>query len=148
MSGANVDEGVRSGKVALSQAAAYGQDKIVQFLIDSGANVDAFGVSGETALGLAAASGNMKVAKVLLDCGARINHSRWQWELPLYKAVRFNHVPMAQFLMQRGADPMVKQQATGETVLTYAQELGRREILMIFASYGFGTGGTMSYHYF
>lgn len=148
MSGANVDEGVRSGKVALSQAAAYGQDKIVQFLIDSGAKVDAFGVSGETALGLAAASGSVKVAKVLLDCGARVNHSRWQWELPLYKAVRFNHVHMAQFLMRRGADPMVNRQALGGTILTYAQELGRAEILGIFASYGFGAGGTMSYQYF
>lgn len=148
MSGANVDEGVRCGKVALSQAAAYGQDKIVQFLLDAGADVEAFGVSGETALGMAAAGGHMKVAKLLLDCGARVNHSRWQWELPLYKAVRFNHIAMAQLLMQRGADPMVNQHAAVGSVFSYAKELRRMEILRIFASYGFGTGGFVSYQYY
>ncbi|CAG8069987.1 unnamed protein product [Penicillium olsonii] len=146
-SGARVDEGKDGGVVALSQAAAYGQDRIVQFLLDSGADVDAFGWRDETALGLAAVNGNMKVARILLDHGAGVNHMRSHSQLPLYKAVKGDCVEMARLLVQRGANPLLKK-GKFDSAMDLAVRIRRREILGVFAEYGFRPVNTALYQYF
>jgi ankyrin repeat protein len=149
-SGANIDAGKGTGKTALSQAAAYGQDRIVEMLLDCGADVDAVNRTGDTALALAALNGNMKVARVLLDRGAAVDLMRYPWQTPLYKAVQSDGLEMVRLLMERGADPFVKGGiGRMETVFAYAAKMQRREILGVFAQYGYRPGtGPVRYQYF
>ncbi|KGO41792.1 hypothetical protein PEXP_107980 [Penicillium expansum] len=150
-SGANIDSGKGTGKTALSQAAAYGQDRIVELLLDCGADIDAVNNTGETALASAALNGNMRVARLLLDRGAAVDLMRYPWQTPLYKAVQSDVLCMVRLLMERGADPFVKGGAGRmETVFGFARRMQRREILEVFAQYGYhpGGGGPVRYQYF
>ncbi|CRL29323.1 Ankyrin repeat-containing domain [Penicillium camemberti] len=150
-SGANVNSGKGIGKTALSQAAAYGQDRIVELLLDCGADIDAVNSTGDTALALAALNGNMRVARLLLDRRAKVDLMRYPWQTPLYKAVLSNVVGMVRLLMERGADPFVKGGTRRtETVMAFAGRMQRREILDVFAQYGYypGGGGPVRYQYF
>ncbi|KUM66809.1 hypothetical protein ACN42_g241 [Penicillium freii] len=150
-SGANVNSGKGIGKTALSQAATYGQDRIVELFLDCGADIDAVNSTGDTALAVAALNGNMRVARLLLDRGAKVDLMRYPWQTPLYKAVQSNVVEMVRLLMERGADPFVKGgNRRTETVMAFAGRMQRREILEVFAQYGYypGGGGPVRYQYF
>lgn len=150
-SGANINSGNGTGKTALSQAAAYGQDRIVELLLDCGADIDAVNSTGDTALALAALNGNMRVARLLLDRRAKVDLMRYPWQTPLYKAVQSDVVGMVRLLMECGADPFVKGGIRRtETVMAFAGRMQRREILEVFAQYGFypGGGGPVRYQYF
>lgn len=150
-SGANVNSGKGIGKTALSQAATYGQDRIVELLLDCGADIDAVNSTGDTALALAALNGNMRVARLLLDRRAKVDLMRYPWQTPLYKAVQSNVVGMVRLLMERGADPFVKGgPRRTETVMAFAGRMQRREVLEVFAQYGYypGGGGPVRYQYF
>ncbi|CAI7583484.1 unnamed protein product [Penicillium discolor] len=150
-SGANVNLGKGIGKTALSQAAAYGQDRIVELFLDCGADINAVNSTGDTALAVAALNGNMRVARLLLDRRAKVDLMRYPWQTPLYKAVQSNVVGMVRLLMERGADPFVKGGVRRtETVMAFAGRMQRREILEVFAQYGYypGGGGPVRYQYF
>lgn len=150
-SGANVNSGKGIGKTALSEAATYGQDRIVELLLDCGADIDAVNSTGDTALALAALNGNMRVARLLLDRRAKVDLMRYPWQTPLYKAVQSNVVGMVRLLMERGADPFVKGgPRRTETVMAFAGRMQRREVLEVFAQYGYypGGGGPVRYQYF
>lgn len=95
------------GMTPLFGAAATGNDKALQQLIDLGADIDKPGLMGEnsTALWAAARSGNLTSVKALVEAGANINTHGVQNPTPLWSAIQHNHTEIALMLLAHGADP-------------------------------------------
>jgi ankyrin repeat protein len=74
---------------------------------------------GFTALHFAAQQGVVESARVLLDAGADVNSSHPEHGSPLVIAIASGHEDMAKFLLERGADPNIKD-AWGIAPLHYA----------------------------
>jgi uncharacterized protein len=60
---------------------------------------------GMTALNFAAREGNLQIARILLDAKAEVNKPAANGSSPLVVATVNNHIQLAMFLLQRGADP-------------------------------------------
>lgn len=92
---------------------------------------------GWTALHLAAFSGAPGAVQLLLDRGAEINvHARNKFKnTPLQAALLTGQLATARLLLQRGADPLVRQ-ARGFTPLQEAALLGRRDLIDLLLGAG------------
>lgn len=60
---------------------------------------------GMTALNFAAREGSMELAQILLDAGAEVHRPAANGSSPLVVATINNHIQLAIFLLERGADP-------------------------------------------
>jgi len=126
--GACVDISDRSGKTALHHAIQSvlrhntDSDRItvlVQLLLDEGASVNDVSENGDTPLNLACSMGLESIAKILLENGARVNcidilqfqlakrSPYYRNKLPLHVAIRNQHVPVVQLLLNNGANPNI-----------------------------------------
>ena len=128
--GADVDAREPSrGQTALMWAAASRQPAVTRVLLAQGAAVDArtrtvrrlrgtglrsttspagaayFEAGGFTALLFAARHGDVDSARLLLDAGADANQSAADGNSPLVVAAMSGHGRLAEFLLERGADP-------------------------------------------
>mmetsp|Transcript_2420 Transcript_2420/g.4319 ORF Transcript_2420/g.4319 Transcript_2420/m.4319 type:complete len:169 (-) Transcript_2420:71-577(-) len=82
------------GYTALMQAAAYGHNKIVSWMLkEEGIDVDATNMYGNTALYWAASNGHTAILEMLLQHGACANVSNNDGVLPIDRA-RANHHTM------------------------------------------------------
>jgi len=100
----------RQEQTALMWAAAEKHPDMVQALIERSADVNAHTKGGFTALMFAAQQGDLDSARALLAAGADINaatndQSTWIGETPLLIASFSGHEALAEFLLDKGADP-------------------------------------------
>ncbi|KKT24249.1 MAG: hypothetical protein UW09_C0001G0312 [candidate division TM6 bacterium GW2011_GWF2_43_87] len=90
--------------------------KIVALLLNSGADINATQFAGRTPLILAAKDGLLKIVKTLVDRGALINlkdttgsgHGSALNATALFYAIDRNHLDLAKFLIENGADVTAK----------------------------------------
>jgi uncharacterized protein len=92
----------------LMYLAMNGASAQVENLIKRGAEVNK---TGWTALHYAAAGGHVETIRLLLDAHAYIDAESENRTTPLMMAARMQHVAAAQFLVNEGADPTVRNQA-------------------------------------
>ena len=88
----------------LIDAAAAGDTRLVQRVINSGTDPDSRANDDWTALTVSAREGHVAVVKVLLDSGADPNRAEGGGNTPLFWAAWGGHPEVAKLLLDRGAD--------------------------------------------
>lgn len=126
--GADPNRTDRDGFSPLMAAATGGSLPIVNLLLAKGARPNAIPgkKAGMNALSRAVFSGNVEVVKRLLDAGAAIN-ARSDQLTALMAAAAFGHEAMARLLLERGADPALRNEQ-GYTALSITEQEGHTAI--------------------
>ncbi len=121
-----VDDGYTCLLTAIESEGAE-SDAIVARLIESGANIHKSGINGWTPLHMAAARNQLKKAARLLDAGAQIDQRKEidGEETPLMEAAYCGHPEMVKLLLDRGANPALRETVSGHTPLEIAQHAAR-----------------------
>lgn len=94
--------------VPIVLAAALGNARITELLLDNGAKVNHVIRSGETPLHVAAKEGNSSVVAVLLQRKATVNQQDDNGNTPLINATSNNHLKCVDLLMKSGANAIIK----------------------------------------
>src|SRR5262249_7912466 len=95
----------RYGVTPLSLAAASGNARTVELLVNAGADVNTAGRGGETALMTAARAGRAEAVGVLLTHGANPNaREETRGQTALMWAAAEGHADIVQLLVKHGAD--------------------------------------------
>jgi ankyrin repeat protein len=122
------------GDFPLMNAALYGSGQIMEILLQKGADPNAKNKDGETAL-MWSAQDPEKI-KLLIKHGADINMAAKTGNTVLLIAsVGNNQLPLIEFLVSQGADPLVKNQK-GETSLMRAALFGDSSTISYLISRG------------
>ena len=79
-------------------------DALKEMIDDNGINVDTYDEFGNTLFILACQQGNKKICKFLLRRGAHINAQNHTGNTGLHYLYEYNHVDLAEYLLQKGAD--------------------------------------------
>lgn len=87
----------------LHMAAAHGNERVLNLLVERGANVNARTRDGETPLHSAAVCNQKNSAQILLRSGALLNAEDSNGVTPIEHAVKNNHSEMVRTFMERGA---------------------------------------------
>jgi len=149
-------------KSAIRRAAASGQGKVVEFLLEKGAEPDAetlneaansglqetvgmlleYGVSPNakgdkqnTPLHVAAKAGHTGVVRQLIESGADLTASDELDKTPLFLAVANGDEIMVEHLLDEGAE-IEARTVTGETALLHAAATGKLAVVRLLLSYG------------
>ena len=117
-------EGVELG---LLNAAKYGHNETVQFLITLNVNIDFINEQGRTALMLASECGHEPVVQTLISCGANVNAQDKEGQTTLMIATKNDFFEIVSSLLIAGADAN-KADKNGESALTIACQMGLSEI--------------------
>lgn len=127
--GANVNLTDEQGGTALQLAAANGDERMTQLLLDAGADVNArqTGRINYDALDHAAWTGNGETIRVLLSAGAHVNDPTAEGWTPLMIAMLYGHLDVVEALLAGGADVNARA-PTGWTALKEARFRGNQEI--------------------
>ncbi|CAH2014954.1 unnamed protein product [Acanthoscelides obtectus] len=144
--GANINEADTEGRTVLTLAVSQGNEECVKYLLDLGARVNHEEHGEITALRLAVFGGNVPVVRLLLEKGARIVHSHHlmhsavmnnsleiiqmllesgglvnarddEGGTPLMVACSRKNIPLARYLISRGADANHVSHVDGKTAL-------------------------------
>src|SRR5439155_5747809 len=102
-SGMAVDVHDKHGVTPLMNAAAAGQLRVAEALIEHHANVNASSPAGTTPLMAAAWNGNKALVELLLNNGANVNAKDRSSESALMLAVRARHAEVVKVLLDKGA---------------------------------------------
>ena len=126
------------GKLAygtpLHAAAHKGHADVVRLLLDRGARIDSLNNSNATPLHVAAGHGQCEILRLLLEAGAAVNGSEGT-RAPFLETI-FNSQPeAARALLEAGANPNYAN-AKGTTLLHWAADRGRAEILNLLLAHG------------
>jgi uncharacterized protein len=89
---------------ALHTAAREGDTVRVRRELERGAAVDSISPTGSTPVALAVTHGHYDAARVLLEAGADAAGLTWETRPILYSAVYSDNAPMAELLLEHGAD--------------------------------------------
>jgi len=127
--GTNVNSPGNDGGTALQSAAAAGDEKMTQLLLDAGADVNArrTGPINYDALDYAAWTGNGATIRVLLSGGARVNDRVHEGWTPLMISMLYGHRDVVEALLAGGADVNARSPA-GWTALKEARFQGNQQI--------------------
>ena len=117
-------EGVELG---LLNAAKYGHNETVQFLITLNVNIDFINEQGRTALMLASECGHEPVVQTLISGGANVNAQDNEEQTALMIATKNNSFEIVSSLLIAGTDAD-KADKNGETALTIACRMGHSKI--------------------
>jgi len=113
--GADAKRANRYGVTPLYLACSNGNAEMIRVLLDAGADPNAADPTGETPLMTAAAAGSLDAVRLLLDRGAAVDAKDPEFrQTALMIAVRENHPPVVQLLVERHADVNAKTR-TGNT---------------------------------
>lgn len=134
--GAKVDGRARDQATPLINAALADQLAIAELLVGKGADVMARNSGGFTALHAACFSGSVPISKLLLQNGAKLDDAANKSGVtPLMIAGEENHVALAAFLIEQGAD-VGHAEVHGYTPITRAFWKGNTEIVRLFKQHG------------
>ncbi|MBN1223597.1 MAG: ankyrin repeat domain-containing protein, partial [Candidatus Aminicenantes bacterium] len=129
--GLNPNSSRDDGFSLLMEAASKGNLEICKLLVEKGAGIDYATEEGFTALMAAAWHGKLDVAKYLIDQGANVNAVKTdeglKWS-PLVFASRYGQTEAVRLLLEKGADPSVRN-VDGKEIFILAKEQGHDEIL-------------------
>jgi ankyrin repeat protein len=135
-SGAAVESRAPDQATLLIIAALDNQPAIAEFLVGTGADVMARNAGGFTALHAAAFSGSLPIAKLLLAKGAVLEDADNKAGVtPMMVAGEENHVELAEFLIEKGAD-VNRPEGHGYMPITRAFWKGNTEIIRLFKRHG------------
>jgi uncharacterized protein len=112
-------------------------DAVREALMQNGGLANSWHPIGLSALHFAAFSGDTAVTTLLLDSGARIDARARNGFIntPLQVALLPGQVATARLLLERGADPLVRQER-GFAPIHAAAFLGRRDLVDLLLDYG------------
>jgi ankyrin repeat protein/serine/threonine protein kinase len=140
--GANPDLQDDTGFTPLNTAAEHGHIKVAHLLLTHRANpnlacpdAEASTVNGQAPMHSAASRGDVEMLRLLLDQGASLNAPA-KAGTPLIWAVRSEHAPAVEFLLQRGAQPNCHSIDQGLTPLHWAAILGQPELVSLLLKHG------------
>ncbi|KAG2818434.1 hypothetical protein PC116_g15191 [Phytophthora cactorum] len=106
---ARVNQYDERGWTPLILASWYGHYNVVKFLLEHGAQIDVKDAGSSTAMRFAASEGRLRIAKLLVQHGSLcVNEPEIHGRTPLWFAVKNNHLRLAAWLLQIGADPNIK----------------------------------------
>jgi ankyrin repeat protein len=112
-------------------------DAVRKALAQDGSLANSWHPIGLSALHFAAFSGDVAVTRLLLDSGAQIEvraRNRFM-NTPLQVALLPGHESTARLLLERGADPLVRQES-GFAPIHEAALLGRRDLVDLLLAHG------------
>ena len=114
MLGKRAFEGSKTLSALHLKAAEKGQIKTIEDALLMSTHIDAASpVDGRTALHAASAGGAAEMVRYLIEGGANVNARTKQQQTPLHLA---GSVEAAQALLEGGADPKLKDYASGESI--------------------------------
>jgi serine/threonine-protein phosphatase 6 regulatory ankyrin repeat subunit B len=122
-------------ETALVPAVMQGELAKVKLLVEHGADIEYIGEDGtkDTVIDLAARTSN-HILEYLLDQGALIDFQNRKGITALMNAISVGHVDNVKLLIERGADPTLKNRE-GETALSIAQAGKNEEIIAMVEDY-------------
>jgi uncharacterized protein len=134
--GTDVNSRAPDQATLLIAAALQKQDAIAELLVGKGADVMARNSGGFTPLHAAAFSGSLPIAKLLLEKGAVLEDAANKAGVsPLLIAGEENHVELAQWFIERGAD-VKHAEIHGYMPITRAFWKGNTEIMKLYRRHG------------
>jgi len=118
-------------------SATYGNENILQWIIDNGMSVNISNAAGYTPLLNVARVGNSALARKLLVRGADVNVkvSREDTRTSLHAACLSGNVDVARLLLENGADPNSCTSTDKRTPLHWAAQLGHLEMTKLLVSF-------------
>ena len=97
------------GMTGLHIAWSRGDLEAAKIYLEGGAGIGKTDKLGRTALHFAASIGtNLELIETLVDLGANVNAQSTGNETPLMKAIAFDNADAAKLLIEKGADPDIK----------------------------------------
>lgn len=125
-----LEERDREGRTALINAACYGRNKVVAYLLRRGADLLAQDDEGFTALHMAVISEDLPTIRLLLDAGAEVNAKNDIGNNPIMLCNLGTDIEVFQTLLAYGADPDQKNyyDVSAKDVFAYSDSI--REVLM------------------
>lgn len=134
--GADPDKADGSGITPLIKASELGNTEIIQMLLDGGAGKELIEHElGATAVFAAVIMGKLKAVEMLCARGVSVNSIDKNGFSPLFYAVAKKNVPIAEFLIGKGADPLIKNNF-GENMLMKAADSGSLEMVRLLVERG------------
>ncbi|OAL23957.1 hypothetical protein AYO20_10807 [Fonsecaea nubica] len=115
--------------ILLHWAAAGGQRKVAELLLEKGSRVSSLYQCG-TPLHFAAIAGEEEVSRLLLDNGADVNANDQYGMTPLHWAAEGGSTEVVKLLLQGQRVAMIDSvSADGQTALHWATEMGKRRVV-------------------
>jgi ankyrin repeat protein len=140
--GANPDLQDDTGFTPLNTAAEHGHIEVMRRLLTHGANPnlacpddEASTVNGQAPMHSAAIRGDVEMLRLLLGKGALL-HLQSKAGTPLCWAVKGEHAPAVEFLLQRGAMPNLSSSDQAMTPLHWAAILGQPDLVALLLKHG------------
>ena len=135
-SGLDIDSRGNDGTTPLMVAAAKGQEKTVNLLLSKGADPQLKNCMGRNLLHAAAEGGNSSIMRSILSYDIDINSKDDESSAtPLIIAVMHNHVEVAKYLLQKGADISLTTESNKRKALHIASQYGSVEAIEMLLSY-------------
>jgi len=133
--GAGINATDNLGRTPLYFAMSEFSDSAVDFLIQQGANLRIL-PKGDTSsyLHLAAENGNEKLVKKFTDAKLPVNRPDAQGNTPLHLAVKYDNYDAAAHLLEKGADPKLKNNV-GFTPIELAAQRNLHPVKNLIQSY-------------
>lgn len=126
-----------SAMTDLHSAARYGNEAVVELLLEKGTAADEQREGSDaTPLILAAAYGHDRVVRLLLKNGAHIDARDADGDSALHSAAYHGHQEVVQALLDYGANPLAKG-GTGRTARSFAAERGHKAVVQLLKEYSF-----------
>jgi ankyrin repeat protein len=116
-------------------ASYYGQDKVVELLLNKGFPIDEAKVPGDTPLFLASTNGHSTLAIMLIERGADVNVVGSNGASPLHSATMNGMIDLVRALLNNGAD-VNKAMTNGATALIGAVERNNIDIVRELLGHG------------
>lgn len=80
--------------------------------------------------------GDIRTVEYYLKIGVDPNYQHPEFlASPLVESIRYNHLQIAKLLLEKGADPLIKEVWGGETPLSVAQSNKNKEAIQLIQSY-------------